>query len=179
MIDLKQFCSTDRYRPYLHQPFSRGEFTYSTNGHVCVRVPRMVEYPEQEKPDLAKLFAAYFKPGARGTVEAGLPERKEVFVDCEDCDGRGTEHDCPECHCTCDRCDGDGRLEKSELVTVGIGTATYDAKYIRKLMTLPGFRMDPNPPKAEAGSFTFDGGEGIVMPLRWEDKPHISAKVII
>lgn len=179
MIDLKQFCSTDRMRPYLHQPFSRGDFTYSTNGHLCVRVPRMAEYQEQEKPAPEKLFTSYFKDVARGTVAVDLPKVVTNIVDCDTCDGRGTEHYCPDCSCTCDRCDGEGTVDKTELVTVRIGNATFDAKYLRKLLTLPNFRMDANPPKAEAASFTFEGGEGIWMPMRWEDAATVSATVTV
>src|SRR5574337_601455 len=43
-IDLKKFCSKDR--PKLLDPFSGGEFTYASNGHIAVRVPRCAEYAD-------------------------------------------------------------------------------------------------------------------------------------
>jgi hypothetical protein len=36
-VDLQGFCSTDSGRQNLQKPFSRGEFTWATNGHVLIR----------------------------------------------------------------------------------------------------------------------------------------------
>src|SRR3990167_7705159 len=41
MIDLQQFCSKDKERPHLMTPFTIGDFSYATNGHIIVRVRRL------------------------------------------------------------------------------------------------------------------------------------------
>ncbi len=46
MIDLKPFCGDNDIRYYLNEPFSEGEFTYATNGHILIRVPRRDDVPE-------------------------------------------------------------------------------------------------------------------------------------
>lgn len=61
---LQKFCSTDSFRVNINKPFSQGEYTYATNGHIIVRVPRIEGIGEQEKSDKfkpvepEKLFAA-------------------------------------------------------------------------------------------------------------------------
>lgn len=43
--DLTPFCSPDR--PELNRPFSDGPFSYATNGHVLLRVPRLAGVPDR------------------------------------------------------------------------------------------------------------------------------------
>jgi len=46
-IDLKLFCDpNDPVRPWLGQPFSAGAWTYATDGHIAVRVPRLEDVAE-------------------------------------------------------------------------------------------------------------------------------------
>lgn len=178
MIDLQQFCSTDPMRPYLHKPFSIGDYTHATNGHVGVRVPRIEGVPSQEKPDPGKLFAQHFKDEPRGVLDVKLPEIKEDWQDCLRCGGSGKEHDCPSCSCDeCDYCDGEGRTNKAPMVKITIGNAIYNAKYIKQLLALPGLKFPVNPPKDAAAGFVFDGGEGFLMPVRWDDATDATATV--
>ncbi len=164
MIDLKQFCSIDPLRPYIHKPFSRGEFTYATNGHVCLRVPRIAEYPEQEKPDPTKLFSRHFNDGPKSQITVSIPPHKTILEECEYCDGRGHEHTCPDCTCECMHCE-EGMRDVAPKISVHIGNAIFDAKYIRQLLALPGLRFCADPPEREAAPFVFEGGDGIIMPL--------------
>lgn len=178
MIELQQFCSTDPARPYIHKPFSIGKATFATNGYVCVRVSRVDGAPEQDKPNPGKLFADYFKDEPRGSLEVVLPEIKEDWNECSACGGSGKEHDCLDCHCgECDLCGGEGKNNSARMVKVKVGSAVYNAKYIQQLMALPGLRFPSNPPADAAAGFVFDGGEGLLMPLRWEDETDAIATV--
>jgi hypothetical protein len=59
--DMKPFCSTDEIRPYLHNPFSRGDYSYATNGHIIVRVRKVAEISENDQaPDAGMLFLREF-----------------------------------------------------------------------------------------------------------------------
>jgi hypothetical protein len=39
MIDLLRFCGEDKSYPEFLKPFSKGGYTYASDGHICVRVP--------------------------------------------------------------------------------------------------------------------------------------------
>jgi hypothetical protein len=180
MIDLQQFCSKDPMRAYLHKPFSRGRFTYATDGRIAVRVPRLAEVPEQEKPDPEKLFEQYFKEEPRGTIEVAMPEIKDDWQDCRECDGAGKEHDCPDCTCgECEDCGGKGRINRAPTVTISIGAATYDARYVKQVLAMPGVRFPASPPKDSAAGFIFEGGEALLMPMRWDSETDATATVKI
>lgn len=177
MIDLKQFCSTDRHREYLHNPINRGAYTYASNGHVLVRVPVHGDYADTEKvQNLERLFADFFRPEGMAEIEVDIPAPNTVLIACRECDGRGKEHECPDCTCECEFCE-DGKVDKSAKHEVQIGAALFDAKYIRQMMALPGFRFCAAPIKDQAAPFIFDGGEGLVMPMRYGAGQPLIAKV--
>ena len=53
--DLKQFCTcTNDCRDFLRQPFSDAKYTYATNGHIMVRVPRILEAAEDNFAEKAR-----------------------------------------------------------------------------------------------------------------------------
>jgi hypothetical protein len=54
MIDLKPFCDKGSFRG-LEAPFTVGDWTYATDGHICIRVPRRADAPERgRQPDASK-----------------------------------------------------------------------------------------------------------------------------
>lgn len=111
MIDLKPFCErADSYRDYLHQPWSRGAFTYASNGHIAIRVPRRDDVPENEKaPDVEKIFR---ENGVEDSATTSLPDVNVSALPkptikmrrCRRC--RGTRY-----LRKCDECGGEGTLE--------------------------------------------------------------------
>ncbi len=106
---LEEFCSADRDRHYFRHLWSRGEFTYSTNGHVLIRVPRLDNVGENElAPDCDRFFVKALTQAKLMSVPAfDIPEIEDE--DCEACDGSGlAHHDCPACECVCDDCEGSG-----------------------------------------------------------------------
>lgn len=73
MVDLKQFCGTNTWRPYLNEPFSRGEYTYATDSAIIVRVPRVAEIGEVPgAPNPEQIFATMPADGWR-TLRVELP----------------------------------------------------------------------------------------------------------
>jgi hypothetical protein len=171
MIDLKKFCSTDFTRLYLMKPFTIGNWTYATNGHICVRVPTMPEWPGPENEIKApELFAApvtEFRPLPK--IEFPPPDEDD---ECESCDGRGSEHECPDCLCICKQCNGTGKEPPYSDVSVEIGNAIYAGKYIHLIRSLPGVEIGPTHER-DPMRFRFAGGEGCLMPRRNQATTHI------
>lgn len=135
MIDLQKFCAADSYRTNINKPFSRGDFTYATNGHIMIRVPRIDSIGEQEISDKfkiiepEKLFAA-----VKDHPFHLIPDIPPLITkECARCGGSGKLHICPECDgdgvvyfsnayndytCDCETCGGDSYVnnDKSEPV---------------------------------------------------------------
>lgn len=166
MIDLQKFCSTEPTRYYLHSPWSRGEFTYATNGTILARVPRRDDVAEQPRaPDcetkilMVLDFAQEFAP----VPEFSLPT--EGSISCEDCYGRGTDHDCPGCQCVCDWCNGLGATSDDPGKTISLDGAMFALKYARIIFPLPGILMPAKCVPALPCPIKFDGGIGCWMPM--------------
>ena len=165
-ISLEIFCHPDR--PELVRPFSIDTWTYATNGHVLVRVPRRDDVAENETaPNVARMFPddapkARYKPAPKFEI----PERFDREEECFGCGGTGKAHHhwCPDCQCVCDRCNGTGKA--TELVTVKIGRASFNSKYVSWLQQLPNLELDRVPRGFKPMRFRFDGGEGLLMPCR-------------
>lgn len=119
-LDLAPFCSFDttmrftRAGGYLSKPFSFGDYTYATNGHVAIRVPRREDVAENaDAPNLTiqPLFAK-----ADDFVMASLPSidlSNVAVAKCATCRGRKSGVECPYCRgtgehqCDCDHCEMD------------------------------------------------------------------------
>lgn len=176
-MDLKSFCGTDEFRPYLHKPFSVGEFTYVTNGHIMVRLPRQPDVPEQTEKvanwdaPLEGIETAIFAPLQHGPLPPIPPQG-----DCEACDGRGSKHDCPDCECLCERCDGKG--EAFPNLSTTIRGSAYNIRYVAMALTLPGIEFATEKKSDNAPLlFKFDGGIGAIMPIRGTFKNHVEIEI--
>lgn len=130
MIDLQKFCcNPGSDRDHLKRPFNQGGFTNATNGHLIIRVPVMMEYQDQDDPDLSKHDTwfgtepeAWFKCPVIEVAEPGVCPycngTKEVYV-CPECDGEGevelstdfNYYDEEECK----TCDGSGQISEPDL----------------------------------------------------------------
>lgn len=163
--ELKAFCGDTFSRT--QEPWSHEGFTFATNGHIMVRVPQMVEVTEGEpiKGMMARILP-YGTPSEWYPLSGiAVPPAQEQ--ECESCEGgRETVHDCPECTCVCDECDGTGRiLDAKGRDPIIVGCAGFQTKYLRMLSTLPGCEIGPISEFAIA-PFRFDGGDGVLMPMR-------------
>jgi hypothetical protein len=157
-VDLNLFCDLERRRPGsdLSVPFSLNGHSYATNGHICVRVPRRPDIPEnKEAPHVDERL-----PWDFSRVKFGpLPEPEYLPDQCGWCDGRGYQHKCPDCRCECKYCDGSGLLPPR----VRIGKVVFAALYIEWIQALPGLEIG-KPKPSRPLPFRFEGGEGLLMP---------------
>lgn len=177
--NFRAFCANDSdIRRGLTEPFSIGAYTYATNGHIAVRLPRCEEVPEGNE-DRAYNAAAIDKM-LSDRIGAQVPtpfERKlpdiEEGGECELCDGTGKGHpDCPDCDCDCDDCNGTGEWHKRQRVR--FDGYDVDVKYLRMIIMLPEAKIAIG--KSERNDwpllFSFDGGFGVVMPMMQHNYTH-------
>lgn len=163
ILELQQFCSTNPNWPYLHKPWSRGEFTYATNGYIIIRLPRLADVPENEKaPDPEeKVFPSIIDQIATKQIpEFNMPEIEND--ECGWCEGRGTKHACRRCDCNCEQCNGTGNtLQK---VSIELFGHIFNAHYIKMIAILPNARLAIGANYMMLTKFEFDGGMGAIMP---------------
>lgn len=190
---LAQFVAKNDMRSYLKAPFVLGEFAYACNGHIAVRVSRDgLDFSEIENEAVRKI-GDMFATSTRAefadmpTLPEGIPCKQchgsKVLYECDDCDGAGEfehgmhDYDCKECEGSgqvsrrgsrqlpCNHCDGTGARNNQ---AVAVGVASYDRRYLEKIKDLPGLKFSPIAYEAKnnAGYFKFDGGEGLLMPMR-------------
>lgn len=174
-MDLQIYCGNDFLRDYLSKPFTAGEFTYATNGHIMVRLPKLDSIPKQTKEGvdwnapLKGLDEATFSP----LSHSAIPEH--ALGECEKCDGRGSKHDCPDCECGCDGCNGSGFGYPK--ISTTIRGAIYDMRYVAMMLSLPGVEVADKTAKEMPLLFKFDGGVGAIMPRRAEHPEHIQIEL--
>lgn len=161
---LQKFCANDSDpRHYFCHPNTVGEFTYATNGEIMIRVPKLdAEFPAFDKlPDFECVIPA---DDAEYVSLPELPPAPEV-EDCPDCNGDGVVGTCPYCphEHPCHRCGETGRV--LPLVTVAVGRAFFDRKYLALIADFPGIEVAPRDFN-QGMRFRFDGGIGVVMPMR-------------
>jgi hypothetical protein len=141
-IDLKPFCWPDNQ--LLSAPFSIGDHTYASNGHICVRIPRRPDVPEvKETPDTSRLYLApkFFLDSVcdyRQLAPLNLPAVRKL---------------------------------KMWKVFVRISGAPFQANYLRLMLALPGLQVGKTLKRHVSRSrarsrvlrFRFDSGEGVLM----------------
>lgn len=176
MIDLKPFCATDERRPAMLEPFSLGDFTYATDGHAIIRVPRRDSVPPNRDND----FAARFRKWALSVLlDAALAERAFAAPPAHTVVPGKPGKKCPECNgkdSDCWECGGDGVVGEID------GRARYashdfNSRYIALIAGLPGLEVAFGPEAARVFTdgvctglasalvFRFDGGVGCLMPM--------------
>ena len=191
-IDLRRFCSKDKFRHSLLKPFTIGDYTYAASGPVCVRVEARSYFgppPEDIKVEELGWPKGKMERMFRLDLPKEWPEPK--ITPCENCDGEGKiakcgecegagfikcnlghDHDCPKCNGrgfrkgiseTCQECKGDGVLRAD--LFLSIGAACFNRKVIGDVLELPGLLVAQT--NATGPSyFTFNGGDGLMMPVR-------------
>lgn len=191
MIDLKPFCAPNEDYRRLTDPFNDGDYTYATNSHICVRVPRRADC-ERTLAD-AKLTTS---PGgiALWPTDATqwqplLPVPEPVMVACPVCGGKRAgrcwecggcgivefENDFNEYTVDCKTCDGEGAAicktcdENGQVIEnqfVDYGPGFFKLEYLMLVNALPAVQIAFEPhgtSKVTCLQFRFDGGEGVLM----------------
>jgi len=178
---LKTYCSTDIQRKWVTQPFTVGDSTFATDGRILLRVPAIAEVPEVPE-------ATQGSKGVRALVQDVVNEYKPLPSfeprekgPCPECDGTGKTGwvECPDCDeriyldgqtIVCLGCGGLGRRLKRDdvnnLSAVDIGGTWISAKYYEILSKLPGLTIATNKDATGPCHFKFDGGDGLLMPVR-------------
>jgi hypothetical protein len=86
--------------------------------------------------------------------------------ECRNCHSTGTITDTTEALLTCLDCDGVGRWEDTVAISVSRGVTYVSNQILKKVVALPGWKLFlPREGKGEALHFTFEGGEGLIMPM--------------
>ena len=190
---LKKFVSKNDPREYMRSPFNRGEWTYATNGHIAVRVPKIdgiATLAENHIHQLESLFQS-----ASGNDFIALPTLPPPEK-CQMCDGTGAAYECPECDgegefeygthtYRCKECDGHGQVEyggKSKVACrhcggtgvtrykpIQVGGSHFDLFYLYLINGLPGAKFAPGTGWMDVAYFVFDGGDGVLMPMYPKD----------
>jgi hypothetical protein len=164
-IDLRQFCGTQPDRPYLHDPFSLGAFTYATNGHIIVRVDRLADARREgdmpSKKAVERILSVHNGAAFLPVSDVSIPTPS--VLDCHFCDGRGTKHDCPGCRCLCPHCNG--TRHANEKRSINIGGIPFDVEYITQILALPSPELGASPKERDPMPFRFAGGIGCLMPI--------------
>lgn len=195
-LPIERFCGVDDPREYLNAPWRRDGKLYATNGHFMIEIADDGrEAPEfKNHPDCAKIFAKH-TPSEFGSIPALVEAvpcqcckgRGMCYSEpCPDCNGRG-EFRHGSFDYECQRCDGDGEFifpvppigmaetrcaacyglgeEFNKDHGTKVGEFKFATRLLRVLTTLPGIEIATCGPEAPLW-FRFDGGRGLVMPMR-------------
>ena len=208
---LQMFCNKDTSRKGMCVPFSVGDYTCALDGYVMLRVPRIVEVPEN--PDAPQIewtpthaiCGTFFREPAEWVP---VPTGVEDSAPCKACNGTGKSLQCPECEGKgevemetdfhaydheCSTCDGNGQITeekfkalqgshkwlKDEHIVCGqcangrvwpttgemVGQAKINHRFLALIGKLPNAQLGTFGPM-EMVRFRFDGGDGVVMPMR-------------
>lgn len=186
-MNLYHFCHKDAEKSTIGAPWSRGDYTFATDGFLAIRVSRIHTIPENEKaPDVGRCFPSgdplgwYPVPDVSQIEAPACPVCKgsHVNVDCRECCGSGTldfssaynEYtvECKLCDgcgylAECDYCHGLGKV-LPEGVEIG-HSIRFRLESLAKLSMIPGCEIGPVAIDRPA-LLRFDGGDGIVCTCR-------------
>lgn len=166
---IEAFCgrADTEARLWMHKPWIEAGKVYATNGHVMIELPLdqaasvgAVEKSPRSPNNIARMFADGFAAPEWRDLPA-LPK----FDPCPGCDGTGMvppeDRMSPtEDGCTCYLCEGYGETFKR----IEVADTGYCIRYMRLLSSLPGVKLSPR--GLSTAAFIFDGGRGMVMPMR-------------
>ena len=210
---LKLFCCTDSEKESLSEPYSSGDFTFATNGHVQIRVPRLQEVPESEiAPKITitendPVGKHYLKEPVEWVAVPAVTVEPTL---CTSCGGTGKAVVCPECDGNgwigtetpwhryddqeCKSCKGTGQVSVRRYALMGswkaqmpdpvvqscdscnhgvvwplfgevINGVRINVRFLDMIGKLPGAQLGLFG-ELDIVRFRFDGGDGLVMPMR-------------
>jgi len=191
-IDLQQFCALTDIHGFFEQPFNIGEYTFATNRHLMVRVPKLEQYEIHINGIMVESIQEMIKQAEKAKdfiplVDWEKPELKE----CIDCAGTGRVDKCKKCNGAgelnqayaepCEDCDTSGVVPGTEkdchycngkgkrygfFKPCLIGNEIYAcAEYIALIESLPNPFVDISGKPEDVIPFKFTGGIGLLMPM--------------
>lgn len=183
------------FERYEH-PFNIDGFTFATDGHILLRVPEDTAYSQNKPIDavLRLCWPAQVNNLTYAPLFSVNPPVEEVCnrckgvtrkQECDECDGDGFvtwsntlynhdyEAECKSCEgtgevCECQECDGTGKKRAPQ--TIDIGGSRFNRALLFKITSLLHDVKMVIPAEGNLSTvhFTFDGGDGLVMPMRKE-----------
>ncbi len=173
LIELKPFCAyEDEYpsRKWLEKPFSRGDFSYATNGAIMVRVPRRSGVAEIERKGHWDRALQHRGDLAFRPVRLRIPGDPPVTGRCGLCGGDGHIEGVLEFGCA--MCGGSGWFDPELRVSARLEGLDLCVSYLRRIAALPGLAIAADttpsatwPSGIPALQFSFDGGIGCLAAL--------------
>ena len=192
---LKAVC--DGYRKDIDKPFKRNGYIYATNGKAVVRIPESAELATdiENKINIEQFEWNIIPKTFIPVPEVNLKDFQEKCTSCNGtgqvskctaCDGDG-EHECTcgDFH-TCRICDGKGILPLGEGENIKcencnngiadnhdknviIGDNRFAQWLVYAIFQAVGqFEIMYGQSRREPNYFRFEGGDGFIMPLRWQ-----------
>jgi len=191
---LELFSMDDECYSRLESPWSEGKWTYASDGFILVSVRQLMGIEGANKFHIRIAGSELEKQLEAEGDWLPLPEIKAEGK-CPVCDGSGESYQCPRCYdgsgdCMgdCPYCDGEGWVSREKagmLAELGgetcracyragmdlknkvmrIGGVYFQARFIALLRGLP-LPLISVRGEGRAARFTFDGGDGLLMPVR-------------
>jgi len=177
--ELSKFVCADPTRNAICEAWSRGKFSYATDGYILVRIPRLSEIPDKETgPDVDNIFPK--DDPWEWFILSEIPIEDQPI--CSSCDGVAVDLKCPNCNgrgkyksekkeYDCEECDGKGKIDCSKclgtgkLLPVGIGNSHFNYALLKKLQIISSCKIGPMG-ASDPAWLKFDDGDGLLMPIR-------------
>jgi hypothetical protein len=159
-IDLMKFCANDTLtygspnREWLKLPYRSGDKVIATNGHIMIEVATTDQTEFSDPPENIRTRVDEWFAEPIQTTFQPIPELP-AYIHCRECGGNGISN-----FDECETCCGFGE----ELQRVPLGDAGFSIRYLRLLAALPNALIAPD--GKNRAHYTFDGGRGILMPMR-------------
>jgi hypothetical protein len=190
MIKLERFRLPDNEANHFNmsQPWSVGAFTYATNGHLAVRMPRVPEIPERKNVIMIEERLIWDHESLLDYLPLppyDLEGRQRCSLcTCPECDGEGeviAETDYNEYEVTCKTCNGGELVPGDEEgvpcrrcngtgkdfdFAVAWGAGFISAYLLEMIKDLPGVQLSPTGDGMTPWRFIFHGGVGLIMPRK-------------
>jgi hypothetical protein len=128
-------------------PFSLGDYSFATNGHIAIRIPRLADVAEAVD-DFNIRVSLLFENCIEPDMESALIEIPEF-----------TTPEQPPCKVR------RGTGKKIVIERIPVGCAGFASHYMAMIKALPGAKIAPTGPETLA-YFKWDEGEGLLMPMR-------------
>jgi hypothetical protein len=168
---LRLFCSSEY--PALMYPWSAGRFSYSSDGVILVRLPRITTIPETGDGSLrTEEIERYFarEPEKWVSVDSLMIFNREVEQECGYCSGTGVvnfwwdgpEDEKKEFPSVCPSCVGIGSQWDADLMIEGI---VFDIRFLYHISLLFRCELGSVGSSTVPARFRFWGGEGLIMPV--------------
>lgn len=196
MIDLTKFIDPNHHL-LSEAPWNLNGWTYACQGNICIRVPTTEadtildgKYKKQAEALFNGIDAEHCIPWPNndsvsyryGKCNACDGKGYEDWKKCQKCQGEG-EINCPTCEhdMTCDKCNGHagsgtvacpqcvGKKSCRQVHHRVVDGKWISGKFDRLIVELPNVRYQPGTMEGNPVQFAFDGGEGVVMPMRQEN----------